>query len=64
MKDKEQYDEEYDDDDDEYDVVFSPDEDMLLYINEVTDLKDLVESQSEQISELEKQIKSLKKRLK
>tara|TARA_Y100000287_G_C13920212_1_gene209685 strand:- start:99 stop:293 length:195 start_codon:yes stop_codon:yes gene_type:complete len=64
MTDKEQYDEEYDDDDDEYDVVFSPDEDMLLYINEVTDLKDLVESQSEQISELEKQIKSLKKRLK
>jgi len=63
MTDKEQYDEEYEDDD-EYDVVFSPDEDMLLYINEVTDLKDLVESQSEQISELEKQIKSLKKRLK
>lgn len=56
--------EEYDDDDDEYDVVFSPDEDMLLYINEVTDLKDLVETQSEQISELEKQIKNLKKKFK
>ena len=61
MIDEEEYD---DDDDDEYDVVFSPDEDMLLYINEVTDLKDLVETQSEQISELEKQIKNLKKKFK
>ncbi len=51
-------------DDDEYDVVFSPDEDVLLYINEVTDLKDLVESQSDTISELQKEIQALKDRLK
>tara|TARA_B100001094_G_scaffold253969_1_gene252575 strand:+ start:49817 stop:50002 length:186 start_codon:yes stop_codon:yes gene_type:complete len=53
-----------DEDDEEYDIVFSPDEDMLLYINEVTDLKDLVETQSEQISQLEEQIKNLAKKLK
>tara|TARA_B100000401_G_scaffold393139_1_gene300817 strand:+ start:265 stop:450 length:186 start_codon:yes stop_codon:yes gene_type:complete len=51
-------------DDDEYEVVFSPDEDVLLYINEVTDLKDLVESQSDTISELQKEIQALKDRLK
>ena len=51
-------------DDDEYEVVFSPDEDVLLYINEVTDLKDLVESQSDTISELQKEIRALKDRLK
>ena len=55
---------EEDHEDEEYDIVFSPDEDMLLYINEVTDLKDLVETQSEQISQLEEQIKNLAKKLK
>lgn len=52
------------DDDDEFDIVFSPDEDLLLYINEVTDLKELVEDQSKTISQLQEEISLIKKRFK
>ena len=52
------------DDDDEFDMVFSPDEELLLYINEVSDLKELVEYQSKTISELQEEISLIKKRFK
>jgi hypothetical protein len=44
----------------EYEIVFEPDEALILAINEINNLKDLFEEQSTVIDELKSQIESLK----
>ncbi len=44
----------------EYEMVFEPDEALILAINEINNLKDLFEEQSTVIDELKSQIESLK----
>ena len=44
----------------EYEMVFEPDEALILAINEINNLKDLFEEQSTVIDEHKSQIESLK----
>tara|TARA_Y100000589_G_scaffold164946_1_gene156783 strand:+ start:675 stop:863 length:189 start_codon:yes stop_codon:yes gene_type:complete len=46
--------------DEEYEMVFEPDEALILAINEINNLKDLFEGQSDMIEELKSQIDELK----
>ena len=50
-----------DEDEDEYEVVFEPDEALILALNEIHSLKQLVEGQSSSIEELRKDLIKLKK---
>jgi|DEB0MinimDraft_6_1074348.scaffolds.fasta_scaffold369809_1 hypothetical protein len=59
MTDKEH--EEIEDDDDEYEMTFDPDEALILAINEVDDLKDLVEDQKSEIEKLKEDVSFLLK---
>ena len=65
---EEEEEEEWDDDDDEGiedgDIVFEPDEALILALNEINDLKSLVEGQSSSILDLKEELILLKKNLK
>ena len=50
------------DEDDEYEVVFEPDEALILALNEINDLKELVQTQSSAIEELREDLLKLKKK--
>ena len=49
------------DEDDELEVVFEPDEALILALNEINDLKQLVQSQNSAIEDLKKDLLQLKK---
>ena len=65
-----QYDEydEYDDDDEEEDeegtITFEPDEALILALNEVSNLKELMEDQDLEIDKLKKELLAIKKIIK
>jgi hypothetical protein len=66
-----QYDEydEYDDDDDDEDdeegtITFEPDEALILALNEVSNLKELMEDQDLEIDKLRKELLAIKKIIK
>tara|TARA_R110001592_G_scaffold321636_2_gene600239 strand:- start:1733 stop:1912 length:180 start_codon:yes stop_codon:yes gene_type:complete len=48
----------------EYEMVFEPDEALILALNEISDLKQLVEEQSSDIEELKKSFLKLIKQKK
>lgn len=48
----------------EYEMVFEPDEALILALNEISDLKQLVEEQSSDIEELKKSFLELIKQKK
>lgn len=56
--------EEIEDDDDEYEMTFDPDEALILAVNEVNDLKDLVEDQKSEIEKLKEDVSFLLKNYK
>lgn len=49
------------DEDDELEVIFEPDEALILALNEINDLKQLVQSQNSAIEDLKKDLLELKK---
>lgn len=64
-----QYDEydEYDDDDEEDEegtITFEPDEALILALNEVSNLKELMEDQDLEIDKLKKELLAIKKIIK
>lgn len=58
--------EEWEDDEgiEEGDIVFEPDEALILALNEIKSLKDLVEDQSLSIQELKEELLDLRKSVK
>jgi hypothetical protein len=63
-----EYDEYDDDDDDEEDeegtITFEPDEALILALNEVSNLKELMEDQDLEIDKLRKELLAIKKIIK
>ena len=53
--------EEEEEDDDEFEMVFEPDEALILALNEIDNLKNLIEDQSCSIEQLKKDMLDLKK---
>lgn len=51
-----------DDDDDEYEMVFDPDEALILAVNEVSEMKDLLEDQKSEIEKLKEEVSFLLKK--
>lgn len=52
---------EEEEDDDEFEMVFEPDEALILALNEIDNLKNLIEDQSCSIEQLKKDLLDLKK---
>ena len=52
------------DEEDEYEMVFEPDEALILALNEINDLKEIVEEQNSSIEELKDQLSLIKKKIK
>lgn len=50
------------DDDDEYEMVFDPDEALILAVNEVSEMKDLLEDQKSEIEKLKEEVSFLLKK--
>lgn len=48
-------------DDDEYEIIFEPDEVLILALNEIDNLKQLVQEQNSSIEELKEDLLKLKK---
>lgn len=53
-----------DEDEDEDEIFFEPDEALILALNEVNDLRELMENQDSEIEKLKKELLSLKKHIK
>jgi hypothetical protein len=53
-----------DEEEDEYEMVFEPDEALILALNEINDLKEIVEEQNSSIEELKNQLSLIKKKIK
>ena len=51
-------------DEDEDEIFFEPDEALILALNEVNDLRELMENQDCEIEKLKKELLSLKKHIK
>lgn len=49
---------------DEDEIFFEPDEALILALNEVNDLRELMENQDSEIEKLKKELLSLKKHIK
>ena len=58
------YDEEDDEEDEEGTITFEPDEALILALNEVSNLKELMEDQDFEIDKLKKELFAIKKLLK
>ena len=52
------------DEEDEYEICFEPDEALILALNEINDLKEIIEEQNSSIEDLEDQLSSIEKRIK
>lgn len=52
------------DEEDEYEMVFEPDEALILALNEINDLKEIVEEQNSSIEELKDQLSLIKQKIK
>ena len=52
------------DEEDEYEICFEPDEALILALNEINDLKEIIEEQNSSIEELKDQLSSIEKRIK
>tara|TARA_B100000989_G_scaffold259922_1_gene210311 strand:- start:2328 stop:2489 length:162 start_codon:yes stop_codon:yes gene_type:complete len=52
------------DEEDEYEMVFEPDEALILALNEINDLKELIEEQNSSIEALKDQLSSVEKKIK
>lgn len=52
------------DEEDEYEMVFEPDEALILALNEINDLKEIVEEQNSSIEELKDQLSLVKQKIK
>tara|TARA_B100001027_G_scaffold104406_1_gene71869 strand:- start:332 stop:493 length:162 start_codon:yes stop_codon:yes gene_type:complete len=52
------------DEEDEYEMVFEPDEALILALNEINDLKELIEEQNSSIEALKDQLSSIEKKIK
>lgn len=52
------------DEEDEYEMVFEPDEALILALNEINDLKELIEEQNSSIEVLKDQLSSIEKKIK
>lgn len=50
------------DDDDEYEMVFDPDEALILAVNEVSEMKELLEDQKSEIEKLKEEVSFLLKK--
>ena len=53
-----------DEEEDEYEMVFEPDEALILALNEINDLKEIVEEQNSSIEELKDQLSLIKQKIK
>jgi len=63
MTDKyELYDEDEDEDLEEGEIVFEPDEALILALNEIHNLKELIDNQQSAIDDLKDQLKHLRKK--
>lgn len=51
---------EEDDDDDEFEVIFEPDEVLIMALNEIDSLKHLIEDQNSSIEQLKTDLLNLK----
>lgn len=49
---------------DEYEMVFEPDEALILALNEINDLKELIEEQNSSIEALKDQLSSIENKIK
>ena len=52
------------DEENEYEIMFEPDDALILALNEIHDLKQLVETQDSAIEELKSQLSLLAKKIK
>ena len=52
------------DEEDEYEICFEPDEALILALNEINDLKEIIEEQNSSIKDLKDQLSSIEKRIK
>lgn len=52
------------DEEDEYEMVFEPDEALILALNEINDLKELIEEQNSSIEALKDQLSSIQNKIK
>tara|TARA_B100000242_G_scaffold72810_1_gene46522 strand:+ start:380 stop:541 length:162 start_codon:yes stop_codon:yes gene_type:complete len=52
------------DEEDEYEICFEPDEALILALNEINDLKEIIEEQNSSIEDLKDQLSSIEKRIK
>jgi hypothetical protein len=52
---------EEDEEDEEYEIIFEPDEALILALNEIDNLKQLIKEQSSSINQLKKDFLKLKK---
>tara|TARA_B100001248_G_scaffold189920_1_gene145251 strand:+ start:115 stop:276 length:162 start_codon:yes stop_codon:yes gene_type:complete len=52
------------DEEDEYEMVFEPDEALILALNEINDLKELIEEQNSSIEALKDQLSSIENKIK
>ena len=52
------------DEEDEYEICFEPDEALILALNEINDLKEIIEEQNSSIENLKDQLSSIEKRIK
>lgn len=52
------------DEEDEYEMVFEPDEALILALNEINDLKELIEEQNSSIEALKDQLSSIESKIK
>jgi hypothetical protein len=52
------------DEEDEYEIVFEPDEALILALNEIKDLKELIEEQNCSIEKLKDQLSSIENKIK
>lgn len=50
------------DEDEDLEIIFEPDEALILALNEIDNLKQLIEDQNSSIDELKKDLIALKKR--
>ena len=52
------------DEEGEYEMVFEPDEALILALNEINDLKELIEEQNSSIEALKDQLSSIENKIK
>ncbi len=52
------------DEEDEYEICFEPDEALILALNEINDLKELIEEQNSSIEALKDQLSSIQNKIK